>query len=88
VQQLNVNDYYDLGKKAEEITSRIAKFEPGEIELSAIGWPLFILKVHIDSLLTDPCALLPASKRAAQSISRTIAGLIGVDVSAHSRQCD
>lgn len=75
MQQLNVNDYYELGKITEDVGKRLAQFSD-DVELSSIGWPLFRLKMSLDSMLQEPCALLPASQRAVRKMLAQIERVI------------
>ena len=59
VQQLNVNDYYALGKAIKELEADIAKIE-GEVELKAIVWSMIMARWQFHKILSEPCALLPS----------------------------
>jgi hypothetical protein len=76
VQQLNVHDYYDLGKKIDNIEREIAKAGDVDYPKRGIAWPLFILRWSLDAIIKEPCALLPASQRAARAVIKSIDGLI------------
>lgn len=76
VQQLNVHDYYDLGKKIDALEKEIAKTKGQDVLTSSLSWPLFFLRWKLSSMLQEPCALLPASQRAATAVITSISGLI------------
>jgi hypothetical protein len=78
VQQLSVNDYYELGKQADRIEARLSKID-GEADVSAFAWPLFSFRWKLFGLLQAPCALLPASQRAATGIIKAISDIIPED---------
>ena len=79
VQQLNVHDYYELGKKVHSI-EREMKAITEVIAASTLAWPLFMLRWHFVGMLTDPCALLPASQRAALAVMKAIGNLVPADI--------
>ena len=74
MQQLNVYDYYELGKKVDEIVREIAK--DGPLPKTSIAWPLFLLRWHFNGMLTEPCALLPASQRAAKNVTQALSAVL------------
>jgi hypothetical protein len=80
VQQLNVHDYYDLGKKIDNIEREIAKAGNNATPKRALAWLLFILKWQLSAIVKEPCALLPASQRAATTVIKAINQLIPEDV--------
>jgi hypothetical protein len=80
VQQLNVNDYYDLGKAIDQLEREVAKIE-NEVELKSIVWSMFMVRWHFQKILSDPCALLPSSQRAAHSVVSSISSFVPDDVS-------
>jgi hypothetical protein len=71
MQQLNVHSYYGLGKKIEGIEREIAKIDES-LPLNEIAWPLFLLRWDLSAIVREPCALLPASQRAAKAIIQEI----------------
>jgi hypothetical protein len=72
VQQLSVHDYYDLGKKIDGIEREIAKAGDEGLPKRGIAWSLFILRWKLDEIIKEPCALLPASQRAARAVIKSI----------------
>jgi hypothetical protein len=78
MQQLNVHDYYELGKSNEEIENA-AKAE-GPILLKSIVWSLFVARWRYNTILNAPCALLPASQRAAHAVTDAIGAVVPQDV--------
>ena len=81
VQQLNIHDYYDLGKKVDQMEREIAKVD-APVLASSLAWPLFLLRWNFLGLLQEPCALLPASQRAARAVITAIEKSIGHDIDA------
>lgn len=79
VQQLNVHDYYDLGKKVEE-TVRTFGDANAPLAMNSAAWTLFVLRWQFSSMLKEPCALLPASQRAAQNVIKTIDNIVSSDI--------
>ena len=75
MQQLNVYDFYELGKRTADIESRVAKIETA-VPLSTLGWPLFLLRWALEGALREPCALLPASRRAVKALIIAIDNII------------
>lgn len=80
VQQLDIHDYYDLGKQTEVVKTAISKIDR-TIEVTAIFLPLFRLRMMLDRILHEPCALLPASQRAARAIITALQRVVPDDVS-------
>lgn len=79
MQQLSVNDYYELGKQAEKLEVRLGSLE-GKVKLTSHSWPLFAFRWKLLGLLQEPCALLPASQRAVRAIIKSITDVIPVDI--------
>lgn len=71
MQQLNVHDYYELGKYNESIETSISKGD-GPIALKTVVWALFLARWKYNTILASPCALLPASQRAAHTVMDAI----------------
>lgn len=80
MQQLNVHDYYDLGKKIADLESKINAAGFNTLAKSSIAWPLYLLRWSFKSLLKEPCALLPASQRSAKKIIKQLDNLVPDDV--------
>lgn len=81
MQRLNVIDYYDLGKETTSLENRLSAIT-SPVELSAISYPLFVFKWRLNSLLDEPCELLPASQRAVRALVAEISGLIPNEIEA------
>jgi hypothetical protein len=75
VQQLNINDYYELGKQSQEIQTLLSQIDSA-VEVSSVSWPLFTYRWAIESILKEPCALLSASQRAAKAVIASISAFI------------
>ena len=75
MQQLNVHDYYELGKANEEIENAASRAE-GPILLKSIVWSLFVARWKYNTILSAPCALLPASQRAAHAVTNAISAVV------------
>lgn len=80
MQQLNVHDYYDLGKKIDNIEREIAKAGGEDLPKRGLAWPLFILRWNLTEIVGEPCALLPASQRAARAVMKSIDDLLPEDI--------
>lgn len=79
MQQLNVNDYYDLGKAIKELEADIAKLDD-KGELKSIVWSMIMARWQLGKILAEPCALLPSSQRAAKSAVDAITRLVPEDI--------
>lgn len=79
VQQLNVHEYYELGKAIDHLEREIAKIE-GNVAISTVVWALFFARWRIQVILAEPCALPPASQRAARSVVLSITNLVPDDI--------
>ncbi|HVC46205.1 MAG TPA: hypothetical protein VND90_03060 [Terracidiphilus sp.] len=75
MQQLNVHDYYELGKHNDAIENVVSKAE-GPILLKSIVWSLFLARWGYNTILATPCALLPASQRAAHVVVDAISAIV------------
>jgi hypothetical protein len=80
VQQLNVHDYYELGKNTESLEVSLKGFSQ-PAALSTIGWQLFMYRWKLREILAEPCALLNSSQRAVKAIISAIAGVVSEDIS-------
>jgi hypothetical protein len=54
MQQLNVHDYYDLGKKIDNLEREIAKAGNEDVPKRSIAWPLFILRWTLSGIVKEP----------------------------------
>jgi hypothetical protein len=79
VRQLNVNDFYTLGKQC-EVVSEIIGDNESETPLPKLIWPLFWTRHTLVALLSEPCALVPSSKRAAEALVNSISSVIPTDL--------
>jgi hypothetical protein len=79
VQQLNVNEYYELGKQINSI-ERLVVDTSNSVSLSSIAWSMFLARWKVQTILVEPCALLPASQRAANGVIAAINILIPEEV--------
>lgn len=79
VQQLNVNEFYLLGKQLAELEPRLSVEGPSAA-YSDVMWPLMSARFRIVSLLDDPCPLLQSSQRAARAIISEINGICPEDI--------
>jgi hypothetical protein len=75
VQQLSVHDYYELGKKINQL-ERLIGAADGPVESRFLVWPLFVARWSVWSVLKEPCALLPGAQRAAQAFIGVIENMI------------
>lgn len=78
MQQLNVNDYYVLGKETAEIETKLGAIkEP--VAVSSVAWELFIFRWRLETVMREPCPLLPASQRAIKAVMTAVAKIIPQD---------
>jgi hypothetical protein len=81
VQQLNVHDYYELGKALGHADRELTKIE-GPVALSSVSWTLFIARYRLLQRLEDPCALLSSTQRSARSLAAAITQFVPEDIEA------
>jgi hypothetical protein len=76
MQQLNVHEYYELGKMIDQ-AEKESKADPP----SDLYWPFFLARWKLRGILQEPCALLPASQRAARAIIQAIDDVVPEEIS-------
>jgi hypothetical protein len=75
VRQLNVNDFFVLGKRIEGLVREVNS-EEGPMPLSKFIWHMFGVRNFLNTVLHEPCAMLPASQRAAKTVVSRISAII------------
>jgi hypothetical protein len=81
VQQLNVHDYYELGKALGHADRELTKID-GPAALSSVSWTLFVARYRLLQRLEEPCALLSSTQRSARSLAAAITEFVPEDIEA------
>ena len=66
MRQLNINDFYLLGKRIDGLEKEL-KIE-GDFPLSKVMWHMFVVRNVLNTVLQEPCAMLQSSQRAARAV--------------------
>ena len=71
MQQLNIVEYYEFGKKTQSLITALGKIE-GSVPKKSVALSLYGYRWSLTRLLEEPCALLPGCQRSMQAIIRRI----------------
>ena len=80
MRQLNVNDFFLLGKRIEELERELKS--SGPLPVSAFMWHMFIVRSSLQTVLQEPCAMLQASQTAAKTLLQKITSIVPEDIDA------
>jgi hypothetical protein len=78
VQQLNIFEYYEFGKRTQSILEQLGKIDKPVLK-GSIAFRLFSYRWMLKGLLQEPCALLPGCQRSLRSVIKRITDVIPSD---------
>lgn len=80
MRQLNINEYYELGKHVEGVERELNAVGNNGIPINSVAWALVILRWKFQQILQEPCVLLTASQRAGNAVIAAINERVSEDI--------
>jgi hypothetical protein len=78
MQQLNIFEYYEFGKRTQAILEQLEKIDK-PVPKASVAFRLFSYRWMLKGLLQEPCALLPGCQRSIRAVIKRITDVIPSD---------